>query len=148
MTNIGIIAEFNPYHNGHAYLIREARRLVNAAADASDSGADAAGAGVVVLMSGNFVQRGSAAVFDKYTRARAALTDADIIFELPTLWAASDAGHFAGCGVIVRKWDFHSEAAALMVMMPVSLSCTLLPWNSWSAMAMAAYTSLFIICDF
>ena len=99
MTNIGIIAEFNPYHNGHAYLIREARRLVNAAADASDSGADEAGAGVVVLMSGNFVQRGSAAVFDKYTRARAALTDADIIFELPTLWAASDAGHFAGCGV-------------------------------------------------
>ena len=70
MTNIGIIAEFNPYHNGHAYLIREARRLVNAAADASDSGADEAGAGVVVLMSGNFVQRGSAAVFDKYTSYR------------------------------------------------------------------------------
>ncbi len=91
MTNIGIIAEFNPYHNGHAYLISEAKRLVM-----QSDGDDAR---VIVLMSGNFVQRGSAAVYDKYTRALSALTDADIIFELPTLWASSDAGHFAGCGV-------------------------------------------------
>ena len=56
----GIIAEYNPFHNGHHYQIQELRRL---------TGADY----VVVAMSGDFVQRGEPAIFDKYTRTRMAL---------------------------------------------------------------------------
>ncbi|MBP5158720.1 MAG: nucleotidyltransferase family protein, partial [Lachnospiraceae bacterium] len=68
---VGIIAEFNPFHRGHAYLIEEARRL---------TGADC----VVVVMSGDFVQRGAPAVCDKYKRCRMTLEGgADIVFELP-----------------------------------------------------------------
>ena len=60
MSAVGIIAEFDPFHDGHAYLIREARKL---------TGADH----VVVAMSGDFVERGEPAVFDKFERARAAV---------------------------------------------------------------------------
>ena len=56
----GIIAEYNPFHNGHAYQIEQARLL---------TGCDF----LVVVMSGDYVQRGAPAVFDKYTRARMAL---------------------------------------------------------------------------
>ena len=62
MTIAAIIAEYNPLHAGHAYHIAETRRL---------TGAD----GVLVLMSGDFVQRGEPAVFDKFTRTRMALAD-------------------------------------------------------------------------
>lgn len=55
MEAVAIIAEFNPFHTGHAYLIRQVRRL---------SGTDAA---IVVIMSGAFVQRGEPAFFDKCT---------------------------------------------------------------------------------
>ena len=96
MANIGIIAEFNPFHNGHSYLIREAKAMAE-----RETGEEP---GVVICMSGNYVQRGSAAVFDKYLRAESALTDADCVFELPVLWATADAGNFAGCGVdLLRK---------------------------------------------
>ena len=91
MKLIGVIAEFNPFHNGHAYLIEEARRIVS-----EETGEDTY---VVVSMSGNYVQRGSLAIIDKYTRAKSALCSADIIFEMPVIWATSDAGRFAACGV-------------------------------------------------
>ena len=87
MRAVGIIAEFDPFHDGHAYLIREARRL---------SGADF----VVVAMSGDFVQRGEPAVFDKFERARAAVgRGADVVFELPTAYATSGAKIFSEAGV-------------------------------------------------
>ncbi|MBO6166320.1 MAG: nucleotidyltransferase family protein [Eubacterium sp.] len=91
MKLIGVIAEFNPFHNGHAYLIEEARRIVS-----EKTGEDTY---VVVCMSGNYVQRGSLAIIDKYARAKSALCSADIIFEMPVIWATSDAGRFAACGV-------------------------------------------------
>ncbi len=91
MKLIGVIAEFNPFHNGHAYLIEEARRIVS-----ETTGEDTY---VVVCMSGNYVQRGSLAIIDKYTRAKSALCSADIVFEMPVIWATSDAGRFAACGV-------------------------------------------------
>ena len=67
----GIIAEYNPFHNGHAYQIQKAREL---------TGCDF----VVVVMSGDFVQRGAPALFDKYTRTKMALLGgADLVLELP-----------------------------------------------------------------
>lgn len=87
MKTVGIIAEYNPFHNGHAYQIAEAKRI---------TGADYA----VVVMSGDFVQRGTPAIWDKYTRATAALLGgADLIFELPVVYATASAEYFAEGGV-------------------------------------------------
>ena len=60
MKTLGIIAEYNPFHKGHAYMIEEAKKK---------SGAER----VIVVMSGSFVQRGEPAMFDKWTRTQAAL---------------------------------------------------------------------------
>ena len=62
MTVAGVVAEYNPFHPGHAFHLGETRRALGECA-------------VVAVMSGNFVQRGECAVFDKWTRARAALED-------------------------------------------------------------------------
>ncbi len=87
MKVTGIIAEYNPFHSGHAYHIQKAREL---------TGADY----IVVAMSGDFVQRGGPAVFDKYIRAQMALLGgADLVLELPCSFACSTAQEFAGCGV-------------------------------------------------
>ncbi len=83
MKICGIICEYNPFHNGHAYHIRKAREI---------SGADF----VICVMSGNFVQRGEAAIFDKHTRAKhAILAGADAMIELPVPFATSTAEIFA-----------------------------------------------------
>ena len=83
MKICAIICEYNPFHNGHLYQLREAKRF---------SGADA----VVCVMSGNFVQRGEAAIMDKYTRAKhAVLAGADVVIELPTPFATANAELFA-----------------------------------------------------
>lgn len=83
MKICAIICEYNPFHNGHLYQLQEAKKR---------SGADA----VLCLMSGNFVQRGEAAIIDKYTRARhAVLSGADAVIELPTPFATSNAEIFA-----------------------------------------------------
>lgn len=83
MRTVGLITEYNPFHKGHQYHIEQARRI---------TGADA----VVVVMSGNFVQRGEPAIVDKYTRTRMALAcGADLVMELPTLYATASAEYFA-----------------------------------------------------
>ncbi|MCQ2495053.1 MAG: nucleotidyltransferase family protein [Lachnospiraceae bacterium] len=83
MSTVGIIAEFNPFHNGHRYLIEEAKR---------QTGADTA----IIIMSGDFVQRGEPAICDKYLRTRFALENgADIVFELPVRYATGSAAIFA-----------------------------------------------------
>ena len=61
MKTLGIITEYNPFHQGHAYMLERAKRK----ADADR---------VVVIMSGSFVQRGEPAIFDKWTRTAAALS--------------------------------------------------------------------------
>ena len=87
MKIIGIIAEYNPFHNGHSYQIKKIKE---------DLQADF----VVVAMSGDFVQRGAPAIIDKYTRAKMALScGADLVMELPVLWATASAEHFAMAGV-------------------------------------------------
>ncbi|SCB96853.1 nucleotidyltransferase [Weissella bombi] len=83
MRAVGIVAEYNPFHNGHAYQIAQAKKITNA---------DAA----VVVMSGNFVQRGLPAVFDKWQRTRLALVGgADLVYELPFAFAVQPAHLFA-----------------------------------------------------
>ena len=83
MKICAIICEYNPFHNGHRYQLLEAKKR---------SGADF----LLCLMSGNFVQRGDAAICDKFTRAKhAILAGADAVIELPTVFATSNAELFA-----------------------------------------------------
>ena len=71
MSTCGIIAEYNPFHTGHAYQIAQAKK---------QSGAD----NVIVIMSGDFVQRGAPAIMDKYVRAKMAIhAGADLVIMLP-----------------------------------------------------------------
>ena len=87
MKTAGIIAEYNPFHNGHEYHLTETRM---------QTGADY----LVVIMSGDYVQRGEPAIFNKYLRARTALmAGADLVLELPVFGAVSSAADFAGCAV-------------------------------------------------
>ncbi len=91
MKTIGIIAEYNPFHNGHAYQIEEIRRK---------TGADF----ILIAMSGDFVQRGAPAIIDKHTRAHMALLGgADLVLELPALWATASAEDFAAAGVALLE---------------------------------------------
>ena len=83
MRTVGIIAEYNPLHTGHQYHIQKARKL--AEADYT-----------VVVMSPDFVQRGTPAIFDKYTRTRMALlAGADLVLELPVCYVTGSAEYFA-----------------------------------------------------
>lgn len=85
MKNVGIICEYNPFHNGHARQLRAVREQ---------------GGVCVCLMSGNYVQRGEPAIFDKWTRAKAAaLCGADLVLELPVTYALRSAEGFAAGGV-------------------------------------------------
>ena len=80
--NYGIVAEFNPFHNGHKYIIEQAKEKT--------------GLDILCLMSGNFVQRGAPALFDKWTRTKMALQNGiDLVIELPTYYATSSAEYFA-----------------------------------------------------
>ena len=75
----GIIAEYNPFHKGHSYQIEKAKELTK-------------NQYVLVIMSGDFVQRGAPAIFDKYARTRMALLGgADAVLELPSYWACGSA---------------------------------------------------------
>ncbi len=87
MKLMAIICEYNPFHNGHAYQLNEQKKAL---------GCD----GVICLMSGSFVQRGEPAVCDKWARAEMALcSGADLVLELPTLYALQSAEGFAMGGV-------------------------------------------------
>lgn len=78
--NTGIICEFNPFHRGHKYLIDTVRKNAD---------------GVICIMSGNLVQRGEFAVYDKFTRAKTALENgADLVIELPSVYSTLSAEGF------------------------------------------------------
>lgn len=83
MKTVGVIAEYNPFHNGHKYHLKKVKEL---------TGADFC----IVVMSGDFVQRGTPALIDKYSRTKMALLNgADLVFELPAYYAVSSAENFA-----------------------------------------------------
>lgn len=78
-----IIAEYNPFHNGHKYHIEETKRRTD-------------NSFVMAIMSGNFVQRGEPAIIDKRLRAKTALMNgADLVAELPVPWSTASAERFA-----------------------------------------------------
>lgn len=105
MKVAAVIAEYNPFHTGHQYHLQKTRQL---------TGADY----ILVIMSGDFVQRGAPALFNKYIRTRMALLGgADAVIELPALYASSSAEYFAQGAVsliqrlgIVDTLSFGSES--------------------------------------
>jgi Predicted nucleotidyltransferase len=89
--NAAIIAEYNPFHNGHQFHIARTRELTGAET-------------ITVIMSGNFVQRGECAICDKYSRTRMALNGgADLVLELPLPFACAGAENFARGGVEIAE---------------------------------------------
>ena len=87
MTVAGIVAEYNPFHNGHKTQIEYIK---------SNLGVDY----VVIVMSGNFTQRGTPAMMDKYARTEIALNSgADLVLELPLYYSVSSAEYF-GSGAV------------------------------------------------
>jgi len=111
MKTVGIIAEYNPFHNGHKFHIHDAKKL---------TGADYC----IVVMCGNFVQRGAPAMIDKYARTKMALLNgADLVIELPVYYAVSSAENFAAGAVslldrlgVVNAVCFGSECGDVSVL--------------------------------
>lgn len=108
MTINGIVAEYNPFHNGHVHHINKSKEL---------TGADY----TIVVMSGNFVQRGAPAIIDKHIRTKMALENgADLVLELPAYYSVSSAEYFAKGAItlldklgVVDYLSFGSEIGAL-----------------------------------
>ena len=104
MTVNGIIAEYNPFHNGHVSHIQQSKAM---------TGADY----TIAVMSGNFVQRGAPAVVDKFVRTKMALENGiDLVIEIPTCYSTASAEYFATAGVtlldklgVVNYLSFGSE---------------------------------------
>ncbi len=87
MKTVGIISEFNPFHNGHKYLIDTVKKELRAEC-------------VVAVMSGNYTQRGEIAIFDMYQRAEIACNNGvDVVFELPPQFVLNSAQYYALYGV-------------------------------------------------
>lgn len=82
MKKLAVISEFNPFHNGHKYLLERARKLTK-----SDI--------LICIMSGDFVQRGEACLIDKFKRANSAIDYADLIIEMPSFVTLQGANFFA-----------------------------------------------------
>ena len=151
MDTVGIVAEYNPFHNGHLWHLQQAKRRTGARFS-------------VAVMSGHFTQRGEAAVFDKWRRAQmAAESGVDLVIELPVVWAVRSAAFFAGGAVrllaalgLVDSLCFGAEtpdpaylsAAAAALTEPATretLRCLLrqgLPYAAAVAQAIAATTGL------
>ena len=90
MENCAIICEFNPFHNGHEYLIKTAKEKTNEK--------------IICLMSGDFSQHGEPTIQDKFTRAKNAINcGADVVLELPTIFACSNAENFAYGAIKILK---------------------------------------------
>lgn len=113
----GIICEYNPLHNGHLYHLEQVRH----------GGADA----IVAVMSGNFVQRGDAAILDKFTRAKTAVQGGvDLVIELPVPYSLAPAENFALGGVAllsalgcVNEISFGSECGDIALLSQAAQAC-------------------------
>ena len=105
---LGIVAEYNPFHNGHLYHLLKSKEEANA-----DE--------IIVILGGNFTQRGEASIVDKWTKAEMAIANgADLVIELPTLYSISSAENFADGAIkilhslrIVRAVSFGAETSSL-----------------------------------
>ena len=92
---LGIIAEYNPFHNGHLYHLTESKRKCNAKY-------------AVAIISGNFTQRGDASIVNKFEKAKMAIENGiDMVIELPTLYSISSAENFANGAIkILNELNF------------------------------------------
>lgn len=115
MKIAGIIAEYNPFHNGHLYQLLETRK--------------AGATHIVAVMSGSFVQRGDIALCSKWARAKMALLNGvDLVVELPTPFALSSANIFARAGVFILNQlnadmiSFGSEEGNIELLKQVTLN--------------------------
>lgn len=96
MKTVGIIAEYNPFHNGHLYQIKKAKEMTKADY-------------TIVIMSGDFTQRGEQAIVNKYTRCEMALNaGADLVIELPVCYATGSAEFFA-LGAVALLDRMHTD---------------------------------------
>ncbi|HIY58249.1 MAG TPA: nucleotidyltransferase [Candidatus Tetragenococcus pullicola] len=87
MRASGVIAEYNPFHNGHRYHVEKAREISHAEV-------------IIAVMSGNFLQRGEPAIIDKWSRANEALHNGvDLVVELPIQWSLQAADYFGKGGI-------------------------------------------------
>lgn len=108
MNVLGIIAEYNPFHNGHLFHLKESKKRCNADY-------------TIAIMSGNFTQRGEPALVDKWCRTQLALSNGiDLVIELPTLYSISSAENFAEGAIkilsslgIVNYLSFGAETSNL-----------------------------------
>ena len=108
---LGIIAEYNPFHNGHLYHIAKSKQETNAQY-------------VISVISGNFVQRGNTSIVNKWTKAKMALLNgADLVIELPTVYSISSAENFAEGAIkilnslgVVDSLSFGMEAKDIAVL--------------------------------
>jgi predicted nucleotidyltransferase len=106
MQAIGLISEYNPFHNGHKYHLEEAKRISK-------------NQNTICIMSGNFTQRGDVTITDKWTRATMAVNaGVDLVIELPTVFAVRSAQHFAAGSIrllnalgVVKEVCFGAENA-------------------------------------
>ncbi|MDE5600539.1 MAG: nucleotidyltransferase family protein, partial [Oscillospiraceae bacterium] len=116
MKICGIIAEYNPLHNGHLYHINKVKKISDA---------------IIVIMSGHLMQRGDLAIYDKWSRAKAALIcGADIVIELPTTFSCSCAERFSYGAVkllndlnCVNMISFGSESGNINELIKVAKLC-------------------------
>lgn len=91
MKSVGIIAEYNPFHNGHLYHLQKSTELTNAEVS-------------VAVISGHFTQRGSLALSDKWARAETAVKNGiNLVVEMPLIFACGNAGYFAKGGVEILE---------------------------------------------
>ena len=115
MKVVGIVAEYNPFHNGHQYQLERVKQ---------ETGADY----IIIAMSGNYLQRGVPALCDKFVRTEMALRcGADLVLEIPTVWATASAEYYAQAGVallvatgVVTHIAFGAETNDLDSLMEVS----------------------------
>lgn len=104
MKSVGLITEYNPFHNGHLYHAQQTKLHSNSNV-------------TIALMSGNFVMRGEPAIYNKFTRAQMALTGVDLVVELPLIASLSSGDTFAEMAIKVADYldideiSFGSESA-------------------------------------
>lgn len=114
MRSVGIIAEYNPFHNGHQYHLQ--RSLKETGAEVN-----------IAVISGNFTQRGEPALLDKWTRAEIAVRNGiNLVVEMPVLFACNNAGYFARGGVEILEnlgcdfISFGSESGNIALLQEIS----------------------------
>ena len=107
MHVIGIVAEYNPFHNGHLYQINKIRELYNDAL-------------IIVILNGNFTQRGDVSVLNKWDKAKICLNYVDLVIELPTYYGINNADIFSNGALKILNelntpWNIIQEIIDLLL---------------------------------